>query len=395
MGKIKISKQEFGQRIQRIKEKMASENLDAIFVYGDEYRKENLRYVSNYWPIFERGALLMGINANPIVLCAPECEKVAGEMSVWEDIRLVPDFGCVTVPDAIEYPLAQYTSFGKLAQELKGGGKLNRLGVVGMDAIPCSLLNVLKEAFGCELVDANHILFSMRLIKSPDEMACLREAARIADAGYEALMNADLIGKTELQAVGILEGKARAEGAEHVIFSIFGSGERTNTIVGRPTDKIIEDGDMIMCAVAIQYEGYVASCEVPFAVGNASAETKRVISVLVKAAEAGIPEIKPGNKMNNMVMAVRNCFREHKLEEYDVYPPLHGAGCAEAESPYPNENTEDLFEVGMAVNTDISLFGLPGGSNRIEESFVITEQGAQSLSPLVRKYCKEWLKNNP
>jgi len=50
-----------------------------------------------------------------------------------------------------------------------------------------------------------------------------------------------------------------------------------------------------------------------------------------------------------------------------------------------------VFVPGMTVNTDISLFGLPGGSNRIEEGFVITEDGAETLSPLVRRYCLDWL----
>ena len=74
MGKIKISLKEFETRIQKLKEKMEELKVDALFVYGDEYRKENLRYVSNYWPIFERGGLLVGKNTDPIVLCAPEGE---------------------------------------------------------------------------------------------------------------------------------------------------------------------------------------------------------------------------------------------------------------------------------------------------------------------------------
>ena len=47
---------------------------------------------------------------------------MAKEMSVWKDIRLLPDFLCVTVPDEIEYPLAHYSSFRKLAQELRDKG---------------------------------------------------------------------------------------------------------------------------------------------------------------------------------------------------------------------------------------------------------------------------------
>ena len=52
MQKICIPKEEFQQRIDKIKEYMTKEQLDVILVYGDEYRKENLRDGSNYWPIF-------------------------------------------------------------------------------------------------------------------------------------------------------------------------------------------------------------------------------------------------------------------------------------------------------------------------------------------------------
>ena len=391
MKKIRIPKIEFEQRIERIKALMEKNGLDAILVYGDEYRKENLRYVSNYWPIFERGAMLVSKNGTPITLCAPEGQKVAEEMSVWEDVRLLPDFLCVTVPDEIDYPLANYTSFRTLAAEIRESGKLDRLGVVGMDAMSASLLNIITATFACEIVDANDILFEIRREKSENEIACLTEAARIADCGFKALMEADLIGLTEIQAAGIAEGAARREGAEAVIFTVFGSGDRSATIVGRPSDKIIEDGDMIMCALAIQYEGYVATCEAPFAVGNMSAETERVIDVLIRAKEAGLPYLKAGVPMNKFVRAVRDFFRAEGLSEYDVYPPLHGIGCAEAESPYPNESTEAVFKVGMTCNTDISLFGLAGGSNRIEEGFVVTEDGAKSLSPYVHEYCEKWL----
>ena len=392
---IRIPKSEFEARIENLRREMDARDLDAIFVYGDEYRKENLRYVSNYWPLFERGGMLCGRTGEPVVLCAPEGEKVCREMSVWPDVRLLPDFLCVTVPDEIDYPLATYTSFKNLAGDLRRAGRMQKLGVVGMEDMSESLLDKIRAAFACELVRADDILFKLRLTKSENELACLREAARIADEGMKAIMQADIIGMTETQACAIAEGKAREEGAEQVIFTVFGSGDRTKLIIGRPSSrKVIEDGDMIMLALAIQYEGYVATCEAPFAVGNYSAETRRVIDTLIRASAAGLPYLKAGEPMKNFVRAVRNCFREAGLAEYDVYPPLHGIGCAEAESPYPDENTETLFEVGMTCNTDISLFGLPAGSNRIEEGFVITENGAQTLSPFVRAYCEKWMSEN-
>jgi Xaa-Pro aminopeptidase len=78
-------------------------------------------------------------------------------------------------------------------------------------------------------------------------------------------------------------------------------------------------------------------------------------------------------------------FKKHGLEEYDVYPPMHGIGLAEAESPYPDADSDYPLETGMCVNSDISLFGHPDGSNRIEEGFMITEAGAESLTPAIRE----------
>lgn len=382
-----IPKQEFEFRISKIRLKMKEDKLDAMLVYGDEYRKENLRYVSNYWPIFERGALLIRQEGSPIVLCAPEGEMVAREMSVWSDIRLLPDFLCVTVPDEIDYPNASYTSFSKISEEVQEKQVFKKFGIVGLDAMNLSLFHTIQNSFSCKIVDANYILQELRLTKSNMEVQCLKEAARIADVSMKEIMQSNIIGLTEIQACGIAEGKARNEGAEYIIFTVFGSGDRTNTIVGRPSHKIIEDGDMIMISLAIQYEGYVATCEAPFAVGNVSKETKRVIDVLIGAHAEGIQHMRPGVPMKNYVKAVRDYFRKENLSEYDVYPPMHGIGCAEAESPYPDENTDAVFTVGMTFNTDISLFGLEGGSNRIEEGFVITEHGAESLSPFVRDYC--------
>jgi len=386
-----VPKEIFNERLQHLRRWMNREHLDALFVYGDEYRKENLRYVSNFWPLFERGAAVIGPTTDPIVLCAPEGQKVCEEMSAWDDIRVVPDFLCVTVPDTIAYPMAQYTSFSAIAGELGFDGGTKRLGVVGLDAMSMALAQTLEKAFQAELVDANGILHTLRCTKSSYEIECLARAAQIADTAYQKLMSTDIIGMTEIQAAGIIEAAARHEGAEHIIFNVFASGARTATIIGRPTSKIIEDGDMIMCALAVQYEGYVATCEAPFAVGDYSDQTRRVIDVLIRASAEGLPYLKLGEPMKHFVQAVKKVFREEGLEKYDLYPPLHGIGCAEAESPYPNETTEETFQVGMTVNTDISLFGLEGGSNRIEEGFVITENGAQTLSPFVHDYCKKWL----
>lgn len=388
--KPRIPREEFVERIGRIQQSLDKTKLDALMVYGDEYRKENLRYVSNFWPIFERGGCFIPRNGEPILAGAPEGEQYAREMSVWEDVRNVSEFFCVSVPEEIDYPLATFSSLREILGDVLGGGM--QLGVVGMGDIPAPILERVRSAVdGLQIVDAAGILNELRLTKSKAEIACLREAGRQACAGYEKLMEACAPGNTERYAAGAGEGAARMEGAEGINFIVFGTGPRTATIIGRPTERVMQDGDMVMAALAVQYEGYVATVEYPFVVGRASAQQERFINVLLEAANEQLKYLRDGVVAGEMVRAVKAVFRKHGMSEYDVYPPMHGIGLAEAESPYPDEGTTHCFRTGMCVNSDISLFGHPAGSNRIEEGFVIGPDGPESLTPTIRRLCEQGL----
>ncbi len=384
----RIPREEFVARIGRMQEAMAAAGLDGIMLYGDEYRKENLRYVSNFWPIFERGACFIPRQGEPILAGAPEGEQYAREMSAWADVRNVKEFACVSVPEEIDYPLASFSSFREiLADTLRGGSKL---GLIGQWDIPAPIFERVKAAApGLEIVDAADIINALRLVKSPAELDCLREAGRQACAGYAKLMDTCVPGNTEYQAAGAAEGAARMAGAEGINFMILGSGPRTATIIGRDTDRVIQDGDMIMAALAVQYQGYVATVEYPFVAGTASREQRRFMGVLFEAANVQLNYLREGVIAGDMVKAVKAVFAKHDMSAYDVYPPMHGIGLAEAESPYPGEHTTYAFKAGMCVNSDISLFGHPAGSNRIEEGFIIGADGPESITPLIRELCSK------
>ena len=385
---IKISKSEFEVRIQRIQEKLPEKKLDAMLVYGDEYRKENLRYVSNFWPIFERAALFIPRKGLPILAGAPEGELYAREMSVWGDIRNVKEFACVSVPEEIDYQLANFSSFKTILGEVLAGGK--RLGIVGLKDMPAFVLDRIKTAVSnLQVADAGDVLTSLRIIKTAGEIACLRAAGKQACAGYRALLETAVPGNTETMAAGAAEGAARKAGAEDINFTVFGSGNRAATIIGRATQKIIEEGDMVMAALAVQYEGYVSTVEYPFVAGKANDGQKRFLGALFEAADVQQKYLADGVIAGEMVTAVKAVFKKHGLTKYDVYPPMHGIGLAEAESPYPDENAEYALTDGMCVNSDISLFGHPDGSNRIEEGFVITKKGPESLTPFIREMCRK------
>jgi Xaa-Pro aminopeptidase len=384
----KIHRNEFLERISRIRESLAEHKLDGMMIYGDEYRKESLRYVSNFWPIFERAACFIPRDGEPILAGAPEGENYVREMCIWKDVRNIKEFACVTVLEEIDYPLAEFSSLKDILNETLGGGR--RLGLVGFHDISSPILERIRGAVDdLEIIESDGILQDLRLIKTEAEIDCLCEAGRLACIGYKKLLTAAVPGNTELEAAGAAEGAARMAGAEDNVFMVFGSGARTSTIIGRATGKVIEDGDMIMAAMAVQYEGYVSTVEFPFVAGKETGDQERFLNALFEAANVQLTYLKDGVISGEMVRAVKAVFKKHSLAQYDVYPPMHGIGLAEAESPYPDENSDYPLRTGMCVNSDISLFGHPAGSNRIEEGFIISPRGPESLTPLIRRLCEK------
>ena len=365
---------------------MSKDGTDLFIIYGDEYRRENLRYVSNYWPIFERGMLVVSLDRDPVLLASPECEHIAREMSAWPDIRLVREVGMSYVPEEVDFTNVKFTTVRDVVSELGGAKKRLKVKICGFDAMSSVLLEKLREMLaGAVIENGDPVLYELRLVKTEAEIEMLKEAWRVCDAGYGAVLDADIVGLTENQAAAIGEKAARDAGAEHIAFSVFCSGQRTNTIVGRPSRKVIEKGDMIMYSLAVQYEGYIASDEWPFVAGRRpNKDQAEFIRHLVKAEALGVASIRAGVVQGEVVRKIRDYFRDNGLEEYDLYPPIHGNGLAEAESPYPDENTKAAFVSGTGFNFDVSLFGHPKvGSNRIEEGFIVTEDGLLTLSSLI------------
>lgn len=383
---VYLTLDEFKRRIENIRKLMKKESVDVFLVYGDEYRRENLRYVSNYWPIFDRGMLVIGLEGEPILLVAPEGESVAREMSIWKDIRLIPEVEPAYIPDKIDYGLASYTSLANVLFELSGKKKPKHIKICGIDAMPVVTYEAIRAvADSAKIGNGDDDIYRMRLIKSPAEVGLLKRVWEICDIGYKAILDAEIVSLTEIQAAAVGEKAARDAGAEHIVFSILASGERTNTVVGRPTEKVIREGELIMAALAVQYQGYIATNEWPFvAGGNPTEEQKKFISHIVMAEDIGVRNLRPGVVAGEVVRKIKDYFHENGLEQYDIYPPIHGNGLAEAESPYPDVHSTYKFLPGMGINFDVSLFRVPGvGSIRIEEGFIFSKEGIITLSKLI------------
>ena len=383
----KLPREEFQSRIARLREIMSRDGTDIFIIYGDEYRRENLRYVSNYWPIFERGLLCVGMDRDPILLASPECEHLARDMSAWPDIRLVREVGMSYVPEEVEFTNIRFTTVRDVIAELRGARKSLRVKICGIDAMSVVLYERLKGMLGDATIEnGDSILYGLRLVKTAAEVDMLKEAWRVCDAGYKAVLDTDIVGLTENQAAAIGEKAARDAGAEHVVFTIFCAGERTNTVVGRPSQRVIRKDDMIMYALAVQYEGYIASDEWPYvAGGKPNREQESFIRSLVKAEDLGARAIRRGGGAGGgRAHDPRLLPRQTAWSSTTCTLPSTATAWPRPSPPTPTRTRQRPSSPGIGFNFDVSLFGHPvAGSNRIEEGFIVTENGLLTLSPLI------------
>ncbi len=135
---------EMRARLEKVRQIVREKKLDAALVYFDELNVANGWYLTGWCPQFEKGAVLVPLDGEPLLLGGPESEPFARMSSAIKETRNFPPF---MVPDE-EYPNATISSFETLSAELKRKGlSLRTIGVVGTTALPHNVYTQFEAGF--------------------------------------------------------------------------------------------------------------------------------------------------------------------------------------------------------------------------------------------------------
>ena len=380
-------------RLEGVRKILAEKQLDAALVYFDELNVANGWYLTGWCGQFEKGAVLVPIKGEPILLGGPESEPFAQMDSAITKVRCFPVF---MVPDE-EYPNAVIIDFKQLNEELKAEGTvLNRVGIVGTTTIPHQVYLDFSAGFeGAELVDITDEYETMRAYKSDWEIEQIKASVAMCDNAYDKMIEAIKPGAAEYEVAAAGEAICRANGANSFAYAtIVGSGARAKAVVPTATNKIMESGELTMIGIAPRINGYAGTFGDTIPVNgvytqrqkdllNHMRETFRLTYEMLKPGMRGIEIDEPGRKY----------YEKHGLTDYIVCPFAHSMGLMEAESPFFGPNGDFELKPGVIVNIDVSFFGHPelhGG--RIETGFVITKDGCDPLSKKMFDYFMNDLK---
>lgn len=300
-----------------------------------------------------------------------------------ENAQFITDFRYVeqATAECVGYEIVKHLGSipAEVAEQAKKLG-IKKLGFE-QDHLTFSAYKAYEKAVEGELVPVSEAIENLRLIKTDAEIKILKEAAKIADAAYQHIIDFIRPGLTELEVSNELEFFMRKAGATSSSFDIIvASGYRSALPHGRASDKVIEKGDIVTLDYGAYYNGYISDITRTLAVGNPDEKLKEIYAIVLEAQLRGVSGIKAGIPGVAADALTRDYITEKGYGEYYGHSTGHGIGLEVHEGPGLSSKSGIILEPNMVVTCEPGIY-IPGlGGVRIEDDLIITKDGNELLT---------------
>ena len=281
----------------------------------------------------------------------------------------------------------QAACFRLLADILAERGLSNAVLGADLDFLPAADFAALKAAIpGVEWRDASDLLRRLRLIKNAREIERLRQAAHCAEAGLESLMRAARPGVQ----VAALSDAWLAGAREAAATGGYGlTGHWDYISIGpdlRNPAAALGEGDLIKADVGTLVGGYSSDGARTFVWGKASPLALDIYAALLDAFLSGVAALRPGNTFGHVHETMLSAMRRHGFHEYYRGHFGHSVGAAAGieEWPFLSHGNGIVIEPGMVLALEAPFYADGLGALMIEEQFLITPTGAETMNRLPR-----------
>lgn len=358
----------FQSRLDAVREEMARRNLDALVIYGDNYSFADLCYLTNYFPKVRGG-----------IAVAPRDGAISMLLNIGS--RDVPFAKTLTWVEDVRASNLVGADGAKLLKE-KGLEKAN-IGLVDSgQGFPLPQLEEMKAALpNVNWQDCAPLLQPLRLVKTAQELAAMREAGRLLQeicVGAEGFIRS---GRKEYEIVADIDRLARDKGAEDI--RILAGEKKLNPPSFKQAANVADHWAIYL---AVQHERYWAEAGRTFILSG-DAKLKDVYQKAQEIVAVMAKQLKP----NGAVAAIDETAQRELGEFYGtaaVYGIANGIGLNQWEAPFLKES--DAREVGAVsvgattLNESMTLalrvtFETEGKLILYGDSFEVTQHGAMSL----------------
>ncbi len=369
---------EFKERINRVQEELKKNNFDAYLVHSNEADQANVRYLSDHWPIFETAGVIIPAEGDPILLIGPEAEPFAKDRSRIPEIRKLIEYRESAEPD---YPDIPVSTFSDIFEEVSGGKEIKRLALGDYSILPMPVYDGITKALGKEkIIRAEWILSNMRIKKTENEIAMIKEAHNISELTLKYTLERMEPGMTEKEVLGIVYESMYSNGAECEGFPnyVFG-GKKTRNAIARSTYDRLEKGQLIQLCIGARFGGYSSSVGRPVIFGKMHDEMRKHVEFGLEVHRKTYEWIREGVVAREVAIKYKEYFKGHGYEDAYLYGPCHGTGIIEVEKPWMETTSDYKLEENMTFMAD-TFFTTEDYGFRWEDGFRVTKDGCEPFS---------------
>lgn len=369
---LPFSVEEFQTRLANVRSEMKRRDLDALLLFNPE----NIYYLTGYASLsyFVYQSLLVTHDAPPLMIGRRLVERTYREITWSEVIRPYTD-----TDDPIQVTAAAVTD-AKV-----GGGRIGIEESSGYLNVQQhrKLVGLLPQA---KLGDGSGVVEGPRLVKSPAEIAYIREAARLSDLGIEAAVNAIKEGVSEDQVAAVLYHEMIRHGCEYFSLPLLvGSGPRSWGSFSTWAGRRIQRGDAILLETFGTVKRYSAALETSVILGEATREQARGFEAVTAGIQAAIAAVKPAATAHDVDAALQGSFTQAGLKQY--HPHRSGYSLGINFPPDPTERSLSLkpgehtsLVPGMVFHILSNLFIEGVGGLAATHTVLVTPDGREVLT---------------
>ena len=260
----------------------------------------------------------------------------------------------------------------------------NKINKIAFESIDLNYADFIKysESFqSVEFLPTKNIVEQIRMVKDKEEIIKMKKAAQITTESLKEVFEIIEPGVRELEIASELAYTMRKKGAQKEAFeTIVVSGERSSLPHGKPSEKKINQGELIIIDVGANYHSYNSDITRTIIIGRENKKQKKIFSIVSDAQKASLEFLKPGVKCKEVDFVARDIIAKKGYGKYFGHGLGHGVGLDIHEIPRVSSNDDTILLPGMVVTIEPGIYLPEVGGVRIEDSVLITEEGYEILT---------------
>lgn len=240
-----------------------------------------------------------------------------------------------------------------------------------------------KYKINC-LVETENMIEKQRMVKDDEEIENIRRACKVTDDCFDHTVNYIRPGMTEKQIAREIDYFYYKHSEGLSFDTIVASGENSSKPHAVPTDRRIQENDVITIDMGCKINGYCSDMTRTIFVGKVPDEVKPVYDLVLKNQEQVLQDMKDNANTKQISKMVDNDFR---LNNYDLIHALgHGVGLDIHEGPVLSINSESVLRENMVVTDEPGIYVAGQFGVRIEDTVLITKGGCEPLTKSPKRY---------